>query len=124
MYSTAKENTPFKYLQFNNQSIRSLWLGETLELFHELTTKGGQQVTVTELTEKGSACSQVIGEPQEALRDLSGSDSGTINMMKKRLKVAIMVARRITCDWPCWWLSIHVPRDGLTTRLAANVAET
>ena len=75
-------------------------------------------------TAKGSACSQVMGAPHEALRDFSGSDSGTMKTMKTRLKMVIMVARRITCACPWVWSSIHVPRAGLITRLAAKVADT
>ena len=50
----------------------------------------------THSTAKGSACSQVMGDPHEAFLDRSGSDSGTMNMMKKRLKVVIIVASRMT----------------------------
>ncbi len=76
------------------------------------------------LTAKGSACSQLMGTPHVAF--LSCSDSGTMKMMNMRLKTVIRVARITTCMCP-WVLErsmMYVPRAGLITRLAANVADT
>ena len=76
------------------------------------------------LTANGSACSQLICEPHEAILDDSGRDSGTMNKMKARLKAVMSVARMMTSTSPLLRVSIHVPSAGLITRLAANVAET
>ena len=52
-----------------------------------------------QLTEKGSACSQLMEEPQEAFLEASGKDSGTMNIMNIRLNAVIIVAKMMT--WTC-----------------------
>ena len=52
-----------------------------------------------QLTEKGSACSQLMEEPQEAFLEASGKDSGTMNIMNIRLNAVIIVAKTMT--WTC-----------------------
>jgi len=78
------------------------------------------------LTAKGSACSHVIEFPQVLLRVPSLSDSGTMNIMNSRFMIAMPVAKETTLNMPVlgYCSRINVPRAGLITRLAANMAET
>jgi len=79
-----------------------------------------------QLTENGSACSHVIELPQVLLRVPSRNDSGTIKTIKRRFMAAIPVAKETTMNMPVLGYSskINVPRAGLITRLAANMADT
>ena len=65
-----------------------------------------------------------MAEPQEDFREDSGNDSGTMYCMKNTLNAESKVANRTTCFSPPVNVHIHVPRAGLITRLAANVADT
>ena len=78
------------------------------------------------LTENGSACSQVMELPHMLLRVPSRSDSGTMNIIKTRFMIAMPVARETTLNMPVlgYSSSINVPRAGLITKLAANMADT
>ena len=78
-----------------------------------------------QLTPKGSTCFQLITDPHVVFLDPSGRDSGTTRTMKRRLMAVMMVASSTTYVSPSSknWM-IQVPRAGLTTKLAANVAET
>lgn len=49
-----------------------------------------------ELTAKGSACSQLMGAPQEEPLTLSGKLSGTATNIKNTSKTAIAVAKATT----------------------------
>ena len=78
-----------------------------------------------DLTAKGSACSQLIEEPHEDFLTASCNDSGTQNMIKATLRMDIPAARRITSlSPPALYSMMKLPRLGLITRLAANVADT
>lgn len=50
----------------------------------------------TQLTEKGSACSQEIGAPHDAGLNFSGNDSGTATIMKKTSSIATAEANATT----------------------------
>ena len=84
------------------------------------------QSKLIQLTEDGSACSHVMDFPHILLRVPSRSDSGTIKMIKRRFMMEIPVARETTLNMPVLGYSskINVPRAGLITRLAANMADT
>ena len=86
---------------------------------------GYYQDTTSTLTAKGLACSQVMGVPQDVFLAASDRDSGIRKTMNMRLKAVIMVAMMMTSVSPFDELvSSQVPRAGLTTRLAAKVADT
>lgn len=98
--------------------------------------------TVWKLTANGSACSQLIGAPQELGRTFSGRLSGTATKIKNTSSTAIAVAKatinvslytsrryapnagEMTCK--VWRLDtmIDLGLVGKLTRLAAKVAET
>ena len=63
-------------------------------------------------------------EPHEDLRQDSGRDSGTMYVMKNKLNTVINEANTMTWVSPPLNPLTHVPIAGLTTKLAANVAET
>lgn len=49
-----------------------------------------------QLTEKGSACFQLMEDPHEAFRADSGSDSGITTTMNRRMNAEMMVAMTMT----------------------------